>query len=509
MKNKSVLLEAVTVCIFYSDFLKYCISNKKYLDRWIIVTVENDLDTIQLCRDFSLEFVISKRAFKNGDAPSMDKQSSGWISKLDAYPKLSIAAQEFVKTIPFNGTSLAKGKCINEGLAMLDRTGWLLHLDCDVVLPSNIRKHIDNIPLTKENKRSLFGLKGRRILGAKSTFRGTLDFKKNQKYHALFYKNWLRYIGDQKRNAAFLSKARLEAALICGIDTAPAPIKEQWDSFVKGKWDQLVYPFDGPDAHHLGFFQLFFSSHCSQYSELSTNIGVDDVLFRESYPKSHRRILDLECVHICLPSSGMLDLPDLDKHVLKIKHHRGYSYLNDIANQKNKKSSKLTKVSECISKQNKGEKLYVVRRDLSKFDVNSLNLDWCIWKETIVSINPKLNVISKDYKMIYEVLPNGEMGWFGFSIYSEKIFKKTRFKFLFFKIRVENLNCEIEVGYGDKNRMEWIKCNKSALKNNTWCKFKIEFTKKNPIDLINTIFSVRSHGIYLKGKLYIGEVYFQ
>jgi hypothetical protein len=509
MKTKPDKLEAVTVCIFYSDFLKYCINNKKYLDRWIIVTVENDIDTIQLCKDHSLEFICSKSAFNHEGTLDLNQANGDWVSKLAGFSKLSKETQEFLKTTPFNDISLAKGKCINDGLSKLERTGWLLHLDCDVVLPDNIRKLIDQIPLTSDHKKSIFGLRGRRILGAKTTYRGTNNFKKNQKFHAVFYKEWLNYIKTENRDPNFLNKSRQKAQLKCGIDATPGSLKSQWEYFVEGNWSRLVYPFDGPDTQHLGFFQLFHSSHCQKYFELSKNIYVDDVLFRESFPKNLRHTLNVDCVHVCLPSSGMVDLLYLDQCVLKIKHQHEFSYLNKISMQKKIRSSRLITPSNLATGKINGKKRSSVRSDFSKLFINSLNLDWSIWKQTILRIKPLLNKVSKDGKMAYQFLPNPEISWFGFSLFSEKTFDKTPFSSLSFELKAYNLNCSIEVGYGDKFRTEWIEIRKSTLKNNTWCKFRIDFSKENPLNLLNTLFSIRSRGDYSKGNISVREVFFQ
>lgn len=95
-------IEAVTVCVDYSHYLAKVVSNKHKLDRWIIVTHESDTDTINLCLANEIEFVCSKKIFKNA--------------------------------------KFAKGKAINEGLRLLDKKDWILHLDADQLLPSNFRE---------------------------------------------------------------------------------------------------------------------------------------------------------------------------------------------------------------------------------------------------------------------------------------------------------------------------------------------------------------------------------
>jgi hypothetical protein len=94
-------IEAVTVCVDYSHYLSKVISNKDQLDRWVIVTHESDKDTIQLCVDNDIEYVCSKNIFKNA--------------------------------------KFAKGRAINEGLSILNKKDWILHLDADQKLPENFR----------------------------------------------------------------------------------------------------------------------------------------------------------------------------------------------------------------------------------------------------------------------------------------------------------------------------------------------------------------------------------
>ena len=102
-------IEAVTVCINYSDVFAQCIGNKKYLDRWVVVTHETDQDTIKLCQSNNIEVVLSNEIYKNS-------------------------------------SQFAKGRAINEGLHKLEKTDWLLHIDSDVKLPRNFKSILrDNV----------------------------------------------------------------------------------------------------------------------------------------------------------------------------------------------------------------------------------------------------------------------------------------------------------------------------------------------------------------------------
>ena len=49
-KNKFDIT-AITVCVNYAHLFKYCISNRKFFKRWIIVTTSEDKDTIKLCQE--------------------------------------------------------------------------------------------------------------------------------------------------------------------------------------------------------------------------------------------------------------------------------------------------------------------------------------------------------------------------------------------------------------------------------------------------------------------------
>ena len=100
------------MCRLFTLFIKV-LSNKDKLDRWVIVTHESDNDTIQLCIDNDIEYVCSKKIFKNA--------------------------------------KFAKGKAINEGLNILERNDWILHLDVDQKLPKNFRKLICQQNLIKNN----------------------------------------------------------------------------------------------------------------------------------------------------------------------------------------------------------------------------------------------------------------------------------------------------------------------------------------------------------------------
>ncbi len=110
-----MFLEAVTVCVNYSDFLAETIAqNRQHLDRWIIVTSPDDHATLNLCHERNLEVVTTRDFYRSGE--------------------------------PFN-----KGRAVERGLAMLSHRDWLLHLDADIALPGDFRESLVNADLDPED----------------------------------------------------------------------------------------------------------------------------------------------------------------------------------------------------------------------------------------------------------------------------------------------------------------------------------------------------------------------
>ena len=100
-----MILEAVTVCVQYADFLAETVRyNAQHFHCWVIVTAPSDKETLELCRKRNLQCVV--------------------MDELDA-----------CKEEKFN-----KGRGIALGFNYLSSNAWVLHIDADVVLP----------PLTKQ-----------------------------------------------------------------------------------------------------------------------------------------------------------------------------------------------------------------------------------------------------------------------------------------------------------------------------------------------------------------------
>jgi len=112
-------IEAVTVCVNYSDFLAHTLPhNKNHFNKIVIVTDTKDIATKKVC---------------------------------DFYNVMCVQTDVFYE----NGNKINKGKGINEGLKHLDMDGWVVHLDADIYLPPLTRSILENLEL--DNK-TIYGI---------------------------------------------------------------------------------------------------------------------------------------------------------------------------------------------------------------------------------------------------------------------------------------------------------------------------------------------------------------
>lgn len=107
-------LQAVTVCVNYSDFLAQTLPhNKQHFNHMIVVTTPEDKETQRVCEFYNVECVKTDEFTQNGD--------------------------------PFN-----KAKGINVALNSLSRHDWVLHIDADIYLPPLTRGILERISLEKD-----------------------------------------------------------------------------------------------------------------------------------------------------------------------------------------------------------------------------------------------------------------------------------------------------------------------------------------------------------------------
>lgn len=120
------MIEAVTVCVGYADFLRQTLPyNRNHFDRLVVVTSKDDLETQQLCEYWHIECVITDKFYEKNDV--------------------------------FN-----KARGINEGLTRLSMSDWIVHLDADIYLPPRTRDVLNLLPLDKQ---SIYGIDRANCIG--------------------------------------------------------------------------------------------------------------------------------------------------------------------------------------------------------------------------------------------------------------------------------------------------------------------------------------------------------
>lgn len=111
--EKQLKIEAVTVCVGYSDFLESVIPyNATMFHRWIIVTTDADTETREVCRKNGIECLTTNEGHKTGE---------------------------------FN-----KGRMVARALHHTSADGWRLHIDADIVLPRTFLKSLKMAQLVED-----------------------------------------------------------------------------------------------------------------------------------------------------------------------------------------------------------------------------------------------------------------------------------------------------------------------------------------------------------------------
>jgi hypothetical protein len=108
-------IECVIVCVNYGDYLAWTLPlNLRHFDKIVVVTTFTDTQTQDLCKFYDVECVVTHSFYQGG---AKFKKSCG----------------------------------INEGLARLDRDGWAVHMDADIVLPPRAREILHKVNLDPAN----------------------------------------------------------------------------------------------------------------------------------------------------------------------------------------------------------------------------------------------------------------------------------------------------------------------------------------------------------------------
>lgn len=217
-------LEAITVSVNYADFLAETARHNRHLfDRWIIVTSPEDKDTIEVCRKYSLQCF------------PFDELQMG------------------------KGT-LNKGKAISWGLLQIPSGRWVVHLDGDIVLPTDARHTLEKIKL---DQACIYGID-------RFSIQSWEEWKKFEATGYLQFQHGYRMV-------TFPPTA---GELSCRIYN-----------------DQFGYL-------PIGFFQLFYHGMqdglpLRDYPHTNSDAAHSDSKFALQWPEKNRRLLpDLLCIHL-------------------------------------------------------------------------------------------------------------------------------------------------------------------------------------------------------------------
>src|SRR5690349_3227997 len=106
-------IEAVITCVNYADFLAHTLPyNRSLFDKVIVVTSPEDQATQRVCEYWHVQTVVT------------DRMETHW-------------------------GRFKKGCGVNDGLKQLDRDGWLVHMDADMILPPLFRKVFEGLDLDR------------------------------------------------------------------------------------------------------------------------------------------------------------------------------------------------------------------------------------------------------------------------------------------------------------------------------------------------------------------------
>jgi len=203
-------IEAVVTCVDYADFLAETLPhNRNLFDKLVVVTAPEDKATQRICEYWHILCVLT------------DVFRSRW--------------GEF-----------RKGAAINEGLAKLDKTDWLVHMDADILLPPLTRTLLETADL---DKNFIYGIDRHMVQGYQP------------------WRNFMSLPGLQQENEIF-------------VHTNPFPIGVRVTPHAHGGWLPI------------GFFQMWnASSGRLTYPDAHNSAGRTDMLFAAQWPRSQRAMI--------------------------------------------------------------------------------------------------------------------------------------------------------------------------------------------------------------------------
>lgn len=153
-------------------------------------------------------------------------------------------------TLEFRGKTFAKGAGLNAGLCHCQYRGWRLILDADIVLPDHFRRVLLNY--THLDDQCVYGADRVDVVGLDALKRHSVT-------------QW----GHRE-------EVRVDLPIRARVVTR----------------DYGYLP--------LGYFQLFHAACSKHYPSTAGGAGLDDVIFSQQWPLSHRRLLpSLFVYHLC------------------------------------------------------------------------------------------------------------------------------------------------------------------------------------------------------------------
>ena len=203
-------IESVITCVDYADFLAETLPHNRHLfDRLVVVTSPEDKSTQRVCEYWNVKCIPT------------DTFRSRWGE--------------------FN-----KGAAINEGLAALTKSDWLVHMDADMLLPPLTRKLLEAADLDKS---FIYGIDRHMVAG-----------------HAL-WRSFLAMPELQQENNIFVHPNRFPI----GVRVIPQAY---------GGWLPI------------GFFQMWHASSGNlAYPATHTDAARTDMQFAAQWPRNKRAMI--------------------------------------------------------------------------------------------------------------------------------------------------------------------------------------------------------------------------
>ncbi len=235
-------LEAITVCVDYSDFLAETLpENLRHFDHYVVVTSYEDTQTQDLCSHLGVECHATDVMYKDALESRLQPAKAG------------------------TPAVFAKGRAIDFGLAMLRKTDWIVHLDADIWLPPRTRFWLQNAALDED---CIYGI---------------------DRVNCPGYDAWRKF-----RDAPLRQSSRIQHIRHWLVVPPPFPLGARL----------ALKDYEGYVP--IGFFQLWHARHDRRYPLEHSTAERSDVMHPLQWPLGKRRMLpELIAVHLESQSDRM------------------------------------------------------------------------------------------------------------------------------------------------------------------------------------------------------------